>query len=255
MTTTDLWPVAQWRGPIPTSNYSTAGIGLVVGLVVHHGDGSLASIDGEFHRPGSEKSAHYGADFDGAAVAWVLPSMVAYAGCLANWTGYLSVELANDPNAPDAPATEAQVATVAGIARHHGIAAQQVVFMGGPGVGFHRQWPGACEHAWGQTSCPGDGIAHVSVPAIVAAMTGAPPSPTEGEQMLFKTITANVETYYRDASGILVALAPEEAAVYYPAVQSGQIPVVTLATGPQAFLAVLRYNANTVAALHAAGLQ
>jgi hypothetical protein len=90
-------------------------------------------------------------------------------------------------------------------------------------------------------------------PARWATWTGtAPaPAPTTSEfcDMLYKTTDNGVDTYYRDAGGILVKLSASEAGVYYPAIAAGKLVVVTLGGG----LAALAYNANTVKAQKAAG--
>ena len=64
---------------------------------------------------------------------WVDTADAAYAGCRANWTGYVSLELASDPARPDAPATAEQVATVAAVGRWAGVPAQACAFMDGAG--------------------------------------------------------------------------------------------------------------------------
>lgn len=243
-------PGFEWLAPIPASNYSTTGARPIVGLQVHHADGSLASANGVFQTPGSERSAHVGIDYDGSGVQWVDTAHVAYAGCLANWTGYLSAECASDPAAPDAPPTSAQIVTLANLAVWAGIPAQAVEFMGGPGIGYHRQFPGACGSSWGQTACPGDGFV-AKIPAIIAAMHGPPPPDESDDGMtLFLTKDHGVETYHRDASGLLVAMPPEEVGAYYPGIVQGWVHVVDLG-GP---LGAVAYSLRSIAALKQAGV-
>ena len=168
-------PFAAWWGPIPTTNYRVGRTTpLNGGMVVHHVDGSLASADGEFKRYGSQKSAHYGVDFDGSVVCWVDPDDTAYAACASNWQGYIEVECASDSNDDNAPPTAAQIVSLGQIAQFHGIPGHPVETMGGPGIGYHRQFPGDCNTHWGQTDCPGDGFV-AAIPAICAAASPAPP--------------------------------------------------------------------------------
>lgn len=173
-------PFAEWRGPLPASNYAPGQLAKVIGLVVHHADGSLSSADAHFHTPGVEASAHFGVDFDGTIVQWVDTADVAYTQCAGNWTGWTSVENASDPNTPDAPPTAQQIASMGRLIAWLGIPAVPASSPTSGGVGYHRQFPGPCASAWGQTACPGQGFID-SIPAICAAATPAPapaPAPT-----------------------------------------------------------------------------
>lgn len=76
------------------------------------------------------------------------------------------------------------------------------------------------------------------------------PAQPRGDEMLYRTVDGGVTTYYRDASGILVALAPEEAAPYYEDVVNGKIVVVDLG----GVLSAFAFNARTIAALKATGV-
>ena len=160
-------PFAEWRGSLPSGNYRGGGNN-PIGLIVHHADGSLASADATFHDPNRGASAHFGIDFDGRIVQWVDTSDVAYAQCMGNWQGWVSVENASDPNQPDAPPTSEQIASMGRLIKWLGTPAVPATSMTSGGVGYHRQFGGPCAEAWGQTDCPGDGFVN-AIPAICAA--------------------------------------------------------------------------------------
>ncbi len=168
-------PFAEWRGPLPYSNFRSGGNN-PIGLIVHHVDGSLAAADGTFNNPSRGASAHFGIDFDGRIVQWVDTSDVAYAQCMGNWQGWVSVENASDPGAPDAPPTAAQIASMGRLITWLGTPAVPATSMTSGGVGYHRQFGGPCNEAWGQTDCPGDGFV-AAIPAICAAAGAPVPAP------------------------------------------------------------------------------
>lgn len=89
-------------------------------------------------------------------------------------------------------------------------------------------------------------------PAILTGGDTPPVPPHTGddnEMVIFKlTDEHDHVTYYRDAAGILVALDDTTAAEFYPHVEAGRIPVVTLA----GLNGVLDYNKATIDAHHAA---
>lgn len=86
----------------------------------------------------------------------------------------------------------------------------------------------------------------VTVPDYNAAVAPAPKPPEEFYDMvLYKTTDDGKDTYYRDAGGILVKLAPEEAAAYYTDIVAKKIGVISLG----GVLGALAYNAHTKAAL------
>lgn len=168
-------PFAEWRGPLPSSNYSAGG-NTPIGLVVHHVDGSLAAADATFSNPSRGASAHFGIGFDGHIIQWVDTSDVAYAQCKGNWLGWVSVENASDPERPDDPPTAAQVESMGRLVQWLGTPPVPATSMTSGGVAYHRQFPGPCAESFGQTDCPGDGFV-AAIPAICAAASGNSPKP------------------------------------------------------------------------------
>jgi hypothetical protein len=152
-------PEAEWRGPLPSSNYRSGGMGAPVGVIIHHIDGSLAAADSTFHNPARGASAHFGVDFDGRIVQWVDTHDVAYAQCQGNWQSWVSIENASDHTDDNAPLTPAQIDANARIIAWLGTPAFPALSPRSGGVGYHRQFGGICAVHWGQTACPGDGIA------------------------------------------------------------------------------------------------
>lgn len=175
-------PFAEWRGPLPAANYAPGQMGQVIGVTVHHMDGSLASADGWFHNPSAGSSAHFGVGYDGHIVQWVDTDSVAYHACRANWTGWVGIENESDPNVPDGPPTDAQIAAMGQIISWLGVPAVPATSPTSGGVGYHRQFPGACNAAWGQTSCPGQGFVD-AIPRICAAAGGGSGDIVTPEQM------------------------------------------------------------------------
>lgn len=228
-------PFAEWRGPLPGSNYAPGQMGTVIGVTVHHMDGSFASADASFHNPDRGASAHFGISYDGHVVQWVDTADVAYHACRANWTGWVGIENESDPDRPDGPPTGAQIESMGAIIRWLGVPAVPASSPTSGGVGYHRQFPGACNAAWGQTACPGQGFVD-AIPAICVAAGG---STISEDDVIYSTSDNGKVTYYRDAGGFLVSLAPEEAAPYY-----GKTNIVDLG-GP---LAAVAFNARTIAA-------
>jgi hypothetical protein len=170
-------PEAEWRGPLPTSNFMPTTGRYLIGMTVHHMDGSWQSAEGRFKTPGAEASACYGTRRDGSIICWIDPELgVDYHACQAQWEGYFGVENESDPAAPDAPPTDEQIAAMARIANFHGIPAVHITTRGVAGVSYHTAFPGPCGEAWGQTACPGGGFID-SIDRIVAAMHGDNPHP------------------------------------------------------------------------------
>lgn len=207
-------------------------MGQVIGVTVHHMDGSLASADASFHNPDRGASAHFGISYDGHVVQWVDTNDVAYHACRANWTGWVGIENESDPDRPDAPPTPAQIESMGIIIRWLGVAPVPATGPLSGGVGYHRQFPGACNAAWGQTACPGQGFID-AIPAICAAAGATSPVPSgtsSEEDVLYSTVDNGVTTYYVKAKG-LVKLNDAEAKCFGPGVLSGAIPVVNLGGG------------------------
>lgn len=170
-------PFAEWRGPLPLSNYAPGQMDRIIGVTVHHMDGSLASADGWFHNSRAGSSAHFGIGYDGHIVQWVDTADVSYHACMANW-GWVGIENESDPNQPDAPPTAQQIAAMGQIIAWLGTPAVPATSMNSGGVGYHRQFGGPCNQAWGQTACPGQGFID-AIAAICAAAGGTAPAPTD----------------------------------------------------------------------------
>lgn len=200
-------PGAEWLGPIPASNFAP-GSRSPLGMTVHHMDGSFDSANGWFHNPGAGSSACYGVRLDGRIGQWLETKDFDYHACQSQWDGYFGCENESDPNRPDAPPTDAQIVSMARIAIFESVPAVAITFRGQRGVGYHRQFPGPCGQAWGQTACPGQGFID-SIPKIIAAMgtAPAPPLPDPGDEMLYKTTDNGKVTYFREARGYLVPCA------------------------------------------------
>lgn len=170
------WNPNALKRPIPSSNYGWDGR-VKIGLSYHHADGSIASAEGEFMRVGSQKSSHYGIDYNGELRQWVDDAYVAYTQCAGNWQGWVTVECASDPNQPNAGPTPEQIKTLGELVVYYKFPAHQVESPYQSGVGFHRLFPGPCEEYWGQTDCPGDGFV-AAMGSICNAATGGGASDT-----------------------------------------------------------------------------
>lgn len=194
-----IMPGAQWR-PIPQSNYSPGRSHPIIGVTVHHVDGSLASADGWFHNPRAGTSSHFGIGYDGTIYQWVDTDDVAYHACQANWTGWIGIENESATNNVDGPPTDAQIAAMGRIIAWLGIPAVPATSPSSGGVGYHRQFGGDCSVAWGQTSCPGRGFID-AIPRICAAAGGAgPQADPDGKKdnMIFKEENGK---YWREGFG------------------------------------------------------
>lgn len=235
---------AIWRGPLPSSNYSTTFLGPVAGIVIHHMDGFLSSTDALFRTPGVGRSAHAGTGRDGTLYQWVPETMTAYAQCAGNWgQGWVSIE--NDDAASDLELTDAQIATIARVARALGVPGTPASSPSSGGVAYHRQFGGPCAVGWGQTDCPGAMVDQIG--AICAAINAAPA--WEDDEMPLFSITDNgVTRWLRDAGGILVDV-PFPLAVKMGPFGTGKMTTVDLGTGFDA----IAYNNATIAAKKAAG--
>lgn len=194
------YPGAAWRGPIPLSNFSTSPLGVIKGVTIHHMDGSLASTDNVFRKPGYGRSAHFGTGRDGTVYQWVDTSHVAYHACNANWTGYIGIE--NDDEGADLPLTDTQITAIRGIIDWLGIDKKLMTSMSDTGVGYHGQFPGPCATHWGQTACPGSMIDQL--PLLIAA-----PAPQEAAAMAAISVPnpanpARIDQFYVDTNGHLI---------------------------------------------------
>lgn len=182
-------PGARWN-PIP-GNHGRDGKPKI-GVVVHHMDGSFASAEAHFMNPDSQASSHFGITYAGEITQWVDTADVAYTQCMGNWQGWVGIENESDPGAPDAPPTPEQVAAMGRIIAWLGTPATPATSMTSGGVGYHRQFGGPCEVAWGQTACPGDGFVN-AIPAICAAAGAHAPVPDPLpplEDFMYSLVTA-----------------------------------------------------------------
>lgn len=170
-------PFAEWRGPLPASNYR-AGPSPKIGLAFHVIVGSLSSADGEFRRPGTQLSAHFGIGgpgdpnfADGQIVQWLDTDDDCFAQGAGNYppTAYIGVEVAGDPSKP---MTSAQVATLGRIvAWAAGVHDFPLVAVdhGGHGITTHCHYPsGVADPLWGGHPCPGP-LRLAQMPAVLAA--------------------------------------------------------------------------------------
>lgn len=179
-----LCPFAEQR--LISTNYSRGRARSIIGVTVHHMDGSWQSAENRFNTPGADASACFGIKFNGDIIQWVDTDNTDYHACQAQWEGWVGIENESDPNQPDSPPTAAQVASIARIANWLGVPAQETTSRSVGGIGYHNQFGGVCAQAWGQTACPGEGFI-ATVPAIVVAMSGTPtppPIPTEDEMIV-----------------------------------------------------------------------
>lgn len=88
---------------------------------------------------------------------------------------------------------------------------------------------------------------------VVGDWTGGgvtPAVPTAEDSVLYKTTDNGVDTWYREASGVLIKLSKELAAAYYPGVVSGKIAVVELG----GTLGAVAFTAETVDTLRRVGV-
>lgn len=238
-------PEASYLGPIPGTNFAAAsGPRSLIGLTVHHIDGSIAAADSTFKSYGRGSSACYGIAFNGTINYWLDPLWnFDYHACQAQWEGYIGCECESDPDNDDGTLHPKQIEALARIAHFHGIPGVAITQRGQKGVGYHRQFSaGGCSNGWGNTDCPGDGI-EGQLPDIVAAINGKGPNPdpeTGDDEMIYKTEESGQRQYYREAKGILVPMHDAQAAAH---VMAG-VRVVPL--GPVA--AAIGFNAESLAA-------
>lgn len=186
-----LMPFTEWRGPVPASNYQPGLTRPMIGVVVHHMDGSWQAAESRFMDPSAQASAHFGVRFDGTIIQWVDTADTAYHACCANRQSYVGIENESDPNNPDGPPTLAQIAAMGRIIRWLGVTPVPCPAMGVPGVGYHRQFPGDCSVAWGQTACPGNGFIN-AIPAICAAAHQEPDDMTPDQAATLSSVAAMV---------------------------------------------------------------
>lgn len=77
------YPAAQWRGPVPSSNYTPGGNNPRY-HIIHIMEGTLAGTDSEFRTPDIQLSAHFGIGKDGTVYQWVDTADIAYHAAAAN---------------------------------------------------------------------------------------------------------------------------------------------------------------------------
>ena len=172
----------------------------IIGMTVHHMDGYWQGAESRFKDPSSQASACFGVRFDGSLIQWLDTDLVDYHACMAQWEGWFGVENESNPDTPDAPPTDAQITTMRTLALWAGVPLVPATSRTSGGVGYHRQFPGPCGEAWGQTACPGQGF----IDAIPAICAGAPAPVTEEEtEMIYKTSDNGVDQYYVQAKGLV----------------------------------------------------
>lgn len=172
-------PFAEWRGNV--LNHGGTREHPIIGLTVHHMDGWWQGAESRFNTPGSNASAAFGVKLNGDVIQWLDTELVDYHACMAQWEGWIGCENESDPDAPDAPPTPAQIASMGRLVAWLGIPATPAVSRTSGGVGYHRQFPGPCNQAWGQTACPGQGFID-AIPAICAAASGTTTPTTTPEK-------------------------------------------------------------------------
>lgn len=170
----------------------------LIGVTVHHMDGYWQGAESRFRDPSSDASAAFGIRFDGSIIQWLDTDLVDYHACMAQWEGWLGIENESHPDQPDAPPTAEQIASMGRLIAWLGVPAVPATSRTGGGVGYHRQFPGPCGAAWGQTACPGQGFID-SIPAICAA-AGAAPAPTPTAHAPLEAI--NMVTVMFDKNGV-----------------------------------------------------
>ena len=97
----------EWRGPLPTSNYTRERQGNPINLIVIHwvGIGTLESAEARFKKPNEKSSAHYGIGQDGRIWQWVAEYDTAY-HC-GNWTkNLLSIGIEHEATTTQLPSEE-----------------------------------------------------------------------------------------------------------------------------------------------------
>lgn len=167
-----ICPFAEYRGPV--LNHGPVRGGPIIGVTVHHMDGYWMGAESRFNTPGQDASAAFGFRFDGSIIQWLDTDLVDYHACMAQWEGWIGFENESDPNAENAPPTGPQIASMGRVIQWLGVRPEPATSRSGGGVGYHRQFPGPCNQAWGQTACPGDGFID-AIPAICAAARGEAP--------------------------------------------------------------------------------
>jgi hypothetical protein len=174
-----LYPGAIWRGPIPSSNFST-NPGRKIGIVNHVIVGSAGSAINEFRSPGAQLSAHFVIDFDGTIYQLLDTNFCCYAQEAGNYppTAYVAIEYAGDPSTP---MTNAQVLSGAAVTRWaalaHAFPIVGVVSHGTPGVAAHCNPNGSADPNWGNHSCPGT-IRLAQLPGLIWLAAQGSPTPT-----------------------------------------------------------------------------
>lgn len=189
-----IMPGAVWRGPLPASNYAKGRAHPIVGVTIHHMDGTLASTDSVFRQPGYQRSAHFGTGRDGTIYQWVDTDDVSYHACNANWTGYIGIE--NDDQGDDLPLTTAQLVAIHSIIVWLGVPLVPMANMTDAGIGYHGQFPGDCSTHWGRTACPG--VMVDQIPAIIS-LPAPPPlevSEVQAVRVTHPSDAARIDVFY-----------------------------------------------------------
>jgi hypothetical protein len=202
-----LFAGAQYVGPIPSTNFTTAGTPKI-GAVVHVIVGSAQSALSEFGRPGAELSAHFivcgpgDAWPDGHILQVLDTDLVAYAQEAGNWppTSYFAIEFSGFTNmAMSAAQVSSGASILAWGAEEHGFGLTGPVPHGKHGVTTHCNPNGTPDPAWGDHSCPGP-IRLAQIPEMIAqavALTNPPTFPEDIMALLASDPAFAVRYLYR----------------------------------------------------------
>ena len=155
----------EWRGPLPTTNFTHGRSGNPITLFVDHwiGMGTLESAESHFKDPASRVSAHFGIGQDGRIWQWVALEDTAYhAG---DWdNNLLSIGIEHEAH-PTLPPSVALYKASAWLHRH--LAEQYHITLSERTVLEHRSIR--------PTQCPGT----VDIKRIVKEATTVPPIPQQ----------------------------------------------------------------------------
>lgn len=170
------YPGAQWRGPVPTSNYSPGGNNPRY-HVIHIMQGTLAGTDSEFRTPGVKLSAHFGVGKDGTVYQWVDTADIAYHAAYANDKS-VGVEHEGFSGFPlTARQLIASARLYAWVHQQHGV---PFWLASDPVNGSGLAWHGMGGAAWGNhPDCPGVPI-RAQLPALLAGAVSGKLPPIRG---------------------------------------------------------------------------
>lgn len=169
------FPLAQWIGPPPASNYAPGLMRTVHGLCLHIEQGSNTSAINWFKNPSSQVSAHFLNPKQGQLVQMVDTADMAYAECDGNpnWISCEHEGMSGDSLTPSQFENDAQL--IAWLVGLYGFPVQPSDDPNGEGIVGHTTG-GA---AWGDhLQCPGDPIMAQRAQLCVRANQILHPQPT-----------------------------------------------------------------------------